>query len=454
MKVALIFPRYRYPSGEPPIGIAYIAATIKKYTDHEVDIIDSTFEKEPEEYVKNSILAKDYDIIAVSVMTSMENNFARIVDFVRENKKNCKIIAGGPHPTILPEATLKYDIDAIVIGEGEETFLEIVNKNCDFKGIKGVYYKEGQKIIKNDPRPPKEDLDNIPFPSRELFDMEDYFRHYYQMDTVDSGIRGTSILASRGCPYKCTYCQPTLDMLFGRKLRCRSVKSLIEELKMLKEEYGINAFGFLDDTFAVDKTWAANFCDELIAQNLDLKWQCNLRVNLCTEEILAKMKSAGLVRIAIGVESVSERILDDVYCKGITMEQVENTLAIAHKLGLKTHCYFMLGAPTETRKEIKDTIKFSRSAYIDTATFAITTPLPQTYLYEKSGGMIRDGADYDYYKESVYDSPEVLPSKVLNFYKKLGYFNFYLTPPRLGHTISSFLTIDGIRKNILKLKRV
>lgn len=454
MKIALIFPRYRYPSGEPPIGIAYIAAMIRKHTDADVDIIDPTFVKDPEGYVKDRIKSSDYDVIGISLMTSMEKDFKEIVRFIRSDKKKAKIIAGGPHATILPEQTLAHDIDAVVIGEGEETFLEIVRRGCDFEGVKGVYYKNGDKIVKNEPRPWIEDLDPLPFPDRSLFDMEEYFRHYYQMDTVEKGIRGTSILASRGCPYRCTYCQPTLDMLFGKKIRYRSVDSMILELKFLKEKYGINAFGLLDDTFIVDRKWVMSFCDELIAQELNLKWQCNVRADLCTEDLLVKMRNSGLARIAVGVESVSRRILEDVYCKGITMEQVENTLRLAHRVGLKVHCYFMIGAPTETREEIMQTIRFSRNRYIDTATFAITTPLPKTYLHDKSKNMIREDADFDYYKKSVYKTPEVLPPGLLDLYKKMSYLNFYLTPPRLGHTISSFATIDGIRKNLLKIKRV
>lgn len=452
MRIALIFARYKYPSGDIPLGIGYIASNVLKNSECKVDIIDTTFNNS-DEFVIRKIMKNDYDLICFSVMTTFIKDSIRLASIIKEKRPNSKILFAGPHPTVMPDDTLKYkEIDAICIGEGEETILELVKNKCSFKDIKGIWYKKNNDIIKNPPREPIEDLDKLPFPTRSLFDIKKYQEHWFQLDSVGTNIKGFNIISSRGCPYKCTYCQPTLETIFGKKIRKRRPKNIVDEIEYLKDKYKINAFMFQDDTLIFDKKWVEGICDEILKRGLKLIWGCNVRANLVSEDLFIKMKKAGLRKVFMGIESGSQRVLDEVYDKRITLKQVKDAARILKKIGLKIQGYFMIGAPTETEKEIEKTIRFARSLPIDEATFSITTPLPKTYLYEKTKGLIsKKIEDFDYYKESVYKHN--ISAKRLDFLKKKALLTFYLSPKHIFSTAKAFLTPAALKKSLAKLKR-
>ena len=320
--------------------------------------------------------------------------------------------------------------------------------------VKGIWFKKNGRILKNSRRNPIGNLDELPFPAWDLLPMDKYLKNWYQLDSVDTNLVGTSIIASRGCPYVCTYCQPTLRTIFGTKIRKRSSDNILQELTRLREKYNINAFMFQDDTFIIDEKWVRDICANIINAGLDLKWGCNVRANLVTKSLLTKMKSAGLRKIFVGIESASQRILDDIYNKKITLEQVKKTVIIAKNLNLKVQGYFMLGAPTESVAEIKKTIKFAKNLDIDEATFSITTPLPNTDLYKKFNELItKDFDEFDYYRNPVLNLNDLSPKK-LSFLKKKGYLEFYLSPKRITSTLKMLFTLSGFQKSMNKLKRL
>ncbi|MBU2633707.1 MAG: B12-binding domain-containing radical SAM protein [Nanoarchaeota archaeon] len=455
MKIALLFPRFKYPSGDPPLGIGYIASSILKNTSSEVDVIDTTFIRDPLDYLRKKFTEENYALVGVSLMTSMLKDSLNCANLIRKINPKTKILFAGPHPTIMPEETLRNkNVDAVVLCEGELTIVDLIKNSLDFKNVKGLWYKEKGKIVRNLPREPINNLDNLPFPEHKLILTEDYFKNWFQMDVSVGKLRGTNIITSRGCPYNCSYCQPTLKSIFGDKIRKRSPKNIIEELKFLKKKYKINSFFFQDDTFIFDKKWVLEICDELIKNKLNLKWGCNVRANLVTKNLLSKMKSAGLVKVALGIESGSQRVLDDVYHKGITLEQVRNAVNIIKDLDISCRGYFMMGAPTETEEEIKKTIKFANSLGVDEATFSITTPLPHTHLYEKTKGMIiKDVEEFDYYKNPVYSNKITLSPKKLTNLRREALLKFYLSPKRIIKTLQSFISPSEIGTTFYKLKR-
>ena len=456
MNIALIFPRTRYPSGQPPLGILYLAAYLRRETDCHVDIIDTTFERHPMKYVETRLRERPYDLIGLSVMTSMLRAAKEISRIAKQVHPQALLIWGGPHPTVLPEETLHIpQVDAVALGEGEETLLEIVQRGGDLDGVAGVWYKANGDIRRNPSRPMIQDISVLPHPARDLIDMGRYIDAWYSLTAASPLLRGTSVITSRGCPYSCTYCQPTLRHLFGRKVRRRSVEDVIAELRHLKETYNIDAFMFEDDTFVVNRKWVFSFCEAMREANLGLVWGCNSRADLVEEEMFRAMRDAGLVQVNLGIESGSQRILDDLYDKRITIQDVENAASIAKKLGLKVGGYFMLGAPTETEEEIETTIRFAARLPIDEAAFNITTPLPGTYLYDRTKHLIvRDISEFDYYRASVYRPDAVLPSRRLDWLKKKAYIRFYLlTFRRARKAITWFFSRAGIRKMMLRLKR-
>ncbi len=457
MRIALIFPRTRYPSGQPPLGILYLAAYLRQHVDCEIDVIDPTFEHQPLAYMETAIKAKPYDLVGISVMTPMLNEALFASRVAKRLPHNPLVVWGGPHPTVMPEQTMSYsEVDAICVGEGEETFLELIQHGGDPREVAGMWYRVNGDIVRNPPRPMIADISQLPFPARDLIPMETYIRAWYSLTAADPDLTGTSVIGSRGCPYSCTYCQPTLRHIFGRKVRRRSVDNIIAELEHLKAAYNIQAFMFEDDTFIANGGWAYEFCEKLRTSGLDLRWGCNVRADLVRRDLLEAMRDAGLVQMNMGIESGSQRILDEIYNKRITVEQVEQAAAMAHELGIRVGGYFMIGAPTETVEEVRRTISFAVRLPIDEAAFNVTTPLPGTILWEQTKDLIaEDLTHFDYYKAPVYKAGQVIPARQLDLLKKWAYLRFYaLTPRRAVRVIWNTVTnMAGLRKLLLRMKR-
>ena len=454
MRILLVFPRFKYPSGDPPLGVAYLASTLRQ-ADVEVEIFDATFVKHPLTGLREKLRTAPYDAVGITALTSMISDVQDIAALVKQTSPATKVIIGGPHATVLPAETLALPgVDAVAVGEAENSLRRLVELDLDFSRVPGFYYLSGGQIVDTGPTPFVEDIATIPYPAWDLLPMKQYLGVWYQLDAVAYGLRGTSIIASRGCPYDCAYCQPTLRSIFGRRLRHRSVDNIMGELVELKERYAIKGVMWLDDTFGVNRAWLAELCQALVNSGSDLVWGCNLRADITTRATLAMMQEAGLRIVHLGIESATQRILADWYQKGITIEQVRQTVHWAKELGLRVRGYFMLGAPTETEQEIRDSIRFANELPLDDVTFSITTPLPGTHLFDKTQHLIaKDFSAFDYYKSAVYDSQVVLPADSLDRLKKRGYVQFYLGRKRLGRTLRSVLGISGVRKTLLKIKR-
>lgn len=454
MRVLLIFPRFRYPSGDPPLGIAYLAAVLRR-EGVDVDVFDATWLRRPLSVLRRLLGQRRYDMVGISVLTSMLREAAAIAGAVAQISPDSLVVMGGPHPTVDPHSALAVPgVDAVAIGEAELSVLELVRAGLNPEGVPGFWFKRDGEIVQGSRGPLLEDLDWLPLPAWDLLDMNRYIALWYQLDAVRYGLRGTSAMASRGCPYQCSYCQPTLRALFGNRVRRRSPASLIAELSELRRRYAIDGVMWLDDTFLLDYGWMRRFCEELAEARLGLVWGCNVRADRVDRDTLAMMKEAGLRIVHIGIESASQRILDEVYQKGITIEQVREAVGVAKSLGLYVRGYFMLGAPGETLEEARATIRLAQELPLDDVTFSITTPLPHTYLYERTRHLIAaDVSEFDYYKRPVYRPGEVLPPAVLDRLKKMGYLQFYLGRRRLWRTVRSVLGVSGLRKMLLKVKR-
>ncbi len=435
------------------MGVAYLAAVLQQ-AGHEVEIFDTTFMKQPLAELEAMLKRRQFDLIGLSVMTSMLESAAAVAGVCRQYSK-ALLIAGGPHATVEPESTLGLEgIDAVAIGEGESIIAELAAAGGDLSQAKGLCYLEGQRTVRNEPAQLIADLDDIPFPARDLLPMGRYMAIWYQLDAVRYGLRGTSIMASRGCPFNCAYCQPTLRTLFGKRIRRRSPANLVAELVELKRDYNPDGVMWLDDTFLLDNAWTMELCDQLVEADLGIIWGCNIRADVADKEMVAYMQKAGLRIVHVGIESASQRILDEVYQKGITIQQVRQAVGDAHDLGLNVRGYFMLGAPTETEAEVRATVRLANELPLDDVTFSITTPLPHTHLYDKTRHLIsKDFSEFDYYKTPVYREGAGVESRKLDRMKKSAYLQFYLGRKRLWRTIKSVLGVSGIRKMLLKVQR-
>ncbi len=460
MRIALVFPRTRYPSGQPPLGILSLAASLRHQDPAvEIDVVDPTFARHPLHMMRERLLGKAYDLVGVSVMTSMLNEAIYASRVAREAPNRPIVVWGGPHPTVLPEQAIAHDcVDMIALGEAEETLNELVAAGGDPEGIEGLWYRRDGQVMRNPPRMPIHDLGALPHPARDLIDMEAYARAWYSLTAASPELRGTSVVASRGCPFSCTYCQPTLDQLFGHRLRRRPVAHVMDELRELRDVYGLDAFMLEDDTFIAHNHWALDFAHQLQGSGLDFQWGCNVRADLVVKgpHLMEEMARAGLVQVNMGIESGTQRILDEIYDKRITVEEVREAVAICNRLGLRIGGYFMLGAPTETLREVIHTIEYAARLGIDEAAFNVTTPLPGTYLWDKTRELVgHDLPDFDYYQRSVYRSKDVLSPWALDLFKKWAYLRFYALTPRRAWRIfvADVLSVAGLRKLWMRMKR-
>jgi len=455
MRVALVFPRRHYPSGDPPLGLLYLAGRLRQRTGVAPKLLDTSFAPDAFAFLEQELRAEPYDLVGISAMITMARDALATAELCKRIRPETKVMLGGPHPTMMAERVLEHPaVDAVCLGEGEETLVEVVERGS-FADVPGVWHKAGAEVRRNPARPLLQELDQLPFPAFDLLDLEPYLDRWFQLDTVRPGLRGTTVLATRGCPFQCTYCQPTLERLFGRGLRQRSPARVVDELQELGERYRLNAFLFADDTFIADRGWVQSFCRELQARRLNLIWGCNVRADLARKELLAEMREAGLRKIYVGIEAYSDTIRNEVFRKKISREQVEQVTREARELGLSLQGYFMLGAPGETRAEVKETVRWARRLPLDDATFNFTTPLPGTYLFERYQGQVAVAAeDMDYYRRYAFQEGSGLSQAWLSREQFWAYLTFYLRPGRLWHLFKLVFSSGGWSRFVMKVRRV
>ncbi|MEM2890259.1 MAG: radical SAM protein [Candidatus Hadarchaeum sp.] len=356
----------------PPLGLAYLASMIRG--DHDVKIVDAVAEGYDLENLGRIIRSYDPELIGLTATTSMMPDAYETVKVAKKINENVKIVLGGPHVTFLPEVTMQEcpQVDFIVRGEGEHTFKELVDsleKKKDLKDILGLSFQHNGRVINNPPRGPVENVDDIPMPAYDLLPMKKY-----RAGKIEFG----TIITSRGCPFNCIFCSSSLQ--FGKKWRGHSVARALEELSVLRREYGKREIEFLDDTFTLQRSRAIALADEIRKEGLDITWTASSRVDTFSPEVACAMKKAGAHTVYFGIESGSQKTLDFIG-KGITPAKSEWAVRNAKKAGLHALGSFVIGFPEESPEEIETTIKFSKKVGVDLAQFTIATPYPGTRLW-------------------------------------------------------------------------
>ncbi|MFH1420528.1 MAG: radical SAM protein [Candidatus Aenigmatarchaeota archaeon] len=404
MKILLIWPPwYRLQNSEfvgYPIGITSIAAILEKngfnvsvyhadYKGKGAVVHTSELTNAYEDYkrrladendaiwkeVEAVIVEQKPDIVGISVMTGSYGSALMTAKIAKKINPNTIVVMGGAHPTVEPKSTLRNsDVDFVVAGEGEETFLELVQaieSRKRFSEIKGIGYKKGRQLIINPRRPLIENLDTLPLPARHLIINKENF--------IPDAFGG--IFSSRGCPFNCIYCSS--HTIWGRHVRFRSVDNVIEEMKNVLENYKAKHFFFVDDSFSLRRDRVLEMCDKMIQlqKNRSFTWHCQTRVDLLNEELAAKMKQARCNCVLIGIETGYEEGLKKIK-KSITLDQVRNASSILKKYKIPVNTFFMIGFPWETMEEINASISFMKEIDPDDASYAIVTPQPGTELFD------------------------------------------------------------------------
>ncbi len=435
-KCLLIFPRMNKEGfWSPPLGVAYIASFLEK-NNISVKISDMTFEFDWT-LLENILKSFIPDIVAISIQTPMIKDALTAASIVKKYNSNIITVAGGPHVSCLPEETLTNpNIDIVNFGEGEYTLLELC-KNIPLSDIKGIIYKSDNIQIRNPSREPIQNLDTLPFPAWHLLSPKYFETHE------------GSVLTTRGCPYNCSFCQPCQRLIFGNKIRRRSPTNVVNEIEILHKKYGIRFIRIQDDTFTSDLKWIEQFCEELKTRKLSIILDCKTRADTVNEETFEKMHKVGFYRIDIGVESGSERIRNNILNKNVSEETIISAFKILHKLKIASLAFFMIGTPTESCEDIQLSINLLKKIKPDSTVVSITTPFPQTKLYEyavKHDLLIGDYSNFNFWYQTSLktDIPEEEIYRLKKKIEKLCYMERLKQPHKFLNTI---LLLSGFYTN-------
>lgn len=403
VKILFISPR-RFLYSYPMLGLGFLTAYLKKYGRHKYNIglADENIDSD----IRKAITRFRPHIVGITATTPQLLAASRIGEFIKSFDRNIFIVVGGPHPTVLPEATLKdfKSFDIVSIGESEQTFLEIVDTYIEntssfrknLRNIKGIAYRESGQIFLTSPREFIENLDDIPLPDRDIFNRAYYFNRPRQ---VIRGLskRSTHIMSSRGCPYDCIYCSSKL--LWKNILRFHSPERVVDEIGELLGKFKLEAVFFEDDLFIADKNRVMQICQGLIKKGYynKIAWAAQLRSNQISERDLALlklMKEAGCIQIEFGFESGSERFLKIIKKNTATVEQNQSALNLVKKAGLRVFGNFIFGFQGETEEDMEKTKNFilKNYQYLDYFQAYVATAYPGTDFWNEcvNAGIIKN----------------------------------------------------------------
>ena len=422
----------------PPLGLLYIAAVLRERLNAGVRVIDANLETDPLKALRDAIRSVKPDVVGISALTAEALLAHAAAAAVKAESPGVPVVMGGPHPSSDPGLALRDpNTDAAVIGEGEDTFTELVRliaaegpgwkKPELLRAVDGLAFAAEGKTEYSRPRAPIENLDALPFPA---WDLIDYKRFWTRGSMASAGIRPyLTMFTSRGCPYRCVYCH----QLFGKTFRARSPESVAEETARLVK-MGAGDIEILDDI--------ANFKPDRFDRMLELMLERNLhpalsfpnaiRADLMQERSIDLLKRVGVGEVSVAVETASER-LQGMLGKNLSLERTSRTINMLADRRIFTRGFFMLGFPTETEAELRSTIRFAHSSRLHLALFFTPNPFRNTGLYNlfaKAGKLPKDAntIDYEYYG-SPFNASEVPDGRYRLLYR-WAYYGFYFNPLR------------------------
>ncbi len=398
-----------------PFSLASLAAYLKK-DGHQILIYDADHNGKPANMTSTKLLnvfpkyidgiknlhhpiwqevenvIKDFnpDLIGITYLSTKTGSVKNIVNISKRLYPQVPIVLGGAHASVLFKSSLEQSqADFVVLGEGEKTFSELIQKiqsgNTDFENIPGLAFKSAQgKIITTPHRELLKDLDSLPFPDRDSL----YRLETYRPDDL------SMIMTSRGCPYNCAFC----SSIWERRARDRSILNIVAEIEYLIERFKTKNIYFKDDTFTLSRKRIFEFCNTLEQKNIQVDWECLTRIELIDKELIMRMRRAGMVYLKIGIESGSQRLLDAAN-KNVTISEIKKGAAILNKLGQKWSAFFMIGYPDETETEIHMSHKLIeeiRPTYVSMSTL-VPYPGCQYYYELKDLGVLNKNTNWNLY---------------------------------------------------------
>ena len=420
----------------PSLALAGLAAWVRQHG-YQVKIIDLHVRNQFPQDATQEVEDYDPDIIALTSKTLGWPAVIEIAQMARKASPNALIVVGGPHMSIYAPESLSWDcFDMAVVGDGEETFLEICERReqgcglADMTDILGTVVRHGDEITRNPPRPLPRDINRYPMTAWDLLPMQDY-----NVMTLLKPF--ATMVTTRGCPWHCGYC----SQVYSEKLRFRSVDLVVDEMEYLEKTYGVREIVFFDETFTIGKKRMRRFSEEVQRRGLTVKFNIRARVDTVDREVVRALKKAGLRSIHMGVEAGTDRVLK-IMNKQITREQTERAFRICREEGVDTRGYFMVGYYDTTHDDVEDMIKFASGLGLDWASFSVATALPATDLYRIA--QERGYVDGDFWKQYTIDGGGVIPqletetfsAEQLRAYRTKAYMKFYLRPDLIRRKFS------------------
>lgn len=405
-----------------PISLPSIAGILRHYG-YDVKILDCIAGDISTDKVLKVAVEFDPSLIVVNFSTVTFHGDCKLVDALSE-VFNGHITAIGAHVTTLSEDSLKTSrLNSVIRGEPEITCLRLadsIKNGDDLATVDGISYKAGSNIFHNKSRDFIEDLDNLPFPARELIDNQ-----RYTLPIINRPY--TLLISSRGCPYNCIFC--TANTYYGKKLRLRSPENILREIEHIITKHGIRDITMWSDTFTLNRDFVVKICQGIIESGLNIFWMSNSRVDKVDRELLSLMKRAGCIGISYGVESGVQEILDNIK-KGITIQQIRDAFRWTHEVGIETLAHIIFGLPGETKDTIEQTIRFVINLDPDYAQFYCAIPFPGTEFYDtasKNNWIVADNWSRYELNQAIISTIK-LPAEDLKRARIMAYRRFYLRP--------------------------
>lgn len=388
MRVTLVYPYYG--SGKRskyfPFGLAYVAASLSR-AGVAVSVVDMEGGDLSVEDAVRRILDSDPDAVGFGGMVTRYRIVRELGTRVRSLLPEVFMMAGNSGASTLPGLYLeKCGLNAVVLGEGEATSLELVSalgSGSEWREVPGIAFLDGGRTVSSPPRSMLADLDSLPHPAWDLFPVESYIG---SMDHRQKTQPHMEVVASRGCPYRCVYCYH----IYGRRVRRRSPGSIVAEIEELVDRYGIEYTGFPDDLFTSDREFVMETCRLLRRRLPKIRWSCIGRVNMVDPGMLSAMKEAGCDWISYGIESGSDRMLERMK-RMVTSEDCLRGIRMTREAGIHAEGSFLIGMFGETEETVRETVEFCRRADI-TAPMLFVTPYPGTEIFGEAleKGLIED----------------------------------------------------------------
>ena len=447
------------PTIDPPLGILYLSAYLKKHFPDNVAIefIDLRLEKQGREALIKKIEAFKPDVIGISMLTFEKDFLAQYRDVFKHNASAARIIIGGPYASMHYAEALEADyLDCAVIGEGERVMANLIAcfmDGRDLREIKGIAYRQGESTICTEREQYIEELDSIPFPDYQLLDVSHYWGYRQQMNIVLAEKKYIPIMSSRACPYKCIYCHN----MFGKQVRKRSPGNFLAEIQMLYHDYGIREFHIIDDVFNIDRKRMHEILHDIIDSGMKIKmaFPNGLRGDILEEADILLLKKAGAYSITLAIETASDRV-QKIIKKNLNIQKTVHNIAYANKIGLITRGFFMLGFPGETIDEMQQTVNLALKSKLDFASFSAVVPFKGTALYDLALQCYKTfpvDAFVSYNEKSLYEAAtgysvsKLQKSAYLRFYSLKRVLPLFIKIPRKAYLLIQFLSLGlGVLK--------